>query len=81
MLVTGVIGALQTFGGAYVVTGGGGGKDNSLLFYVMNVYLTAFGSSMEMGLASAMSWILFLLIAGLTVVLFKTGGWVHYEDD
>ncbi len=81
MLVTGVIGSLQTFGGVYVVTGGGGGKDNSLLFYVMNVYQTAFGSGMEMGLASALSWVLFLVIALLTLVLFKTGGWVHYEDD
>jgi multiple sugar transport system permease protein len=81
MVVTGLIGALQTFGGVYVLTGGGGGKDNALLFYVMNVYQAAFGSGMDMGYAGALSWVLFLIIAALTLLLFKTGGWVHYEDD
>lgn len=80
-LITGVIGALQTFGGVYVITGGGGGPDNSLLFYVMNIYNQAFSSRFSMGYASALSWILFLIIGALTLIMFKTSKWVFYGGD
>lgn len=80
-LITGVIGALQTFGGVFVLTGGGGGIDNSLLFYVMNVYNEAFSSRLAMGYASALSWILFLIIGILTVIMFRTSKWVFYGEE
>lgn len=80
-LITGVIGSLQTFGGVYVITGGGGGPDNSLLFYVMNIYNQAFSSRFSMGYASALSWILFLIIGLLTLVMFKTSKWVYYGGE
>lgn len=80
-LITGVIGALQTFGGVYVLTGGGGGVDNSLLFYVMNIYNQAFSSRFAMGYASALSWILFFIIGVLTFIMFKTSKWVYYGGE
>lgn len=80
-LITGVIGALQTFGGVYVVTGGGGGPDNSMLFYVMNIYNQAFTSRLAMGYASALSWILFVIIGILTLIMFKTSKWVYYGGE
>ena len=80
-LIMGIIGSLQTFGNVLVLTGGRPGPNNSLLFYVMNVYFTAFSSSPEIGYASALSWILFLIIALLTLVVFKTSKWVFYGED
>lgn len=80
-LITGVIGALQTFGGVFVITGGGGGVDNSMLFYVMNIYNQAFSSRLAMGYASALSWILFVIIGILTFIMFKTSKWVYYGGE
>lgn len=79
-LVMGLIGSLQVFGNAYVLTGGTGGDGNALLFYVMNIYNVAF-SSLNFGLASALSWILFLIIGVLTLIVFRTSKWVYYGDE
>lgn len=80
-LITGIIGTLQTFGGVYVITGGGGGVDNSLLFYVMNIYNQAFSSRFSMGYASALSWILFVIIGFFTFIMFRTSKWVYYGGE
>jgi multiple sugar transport system permease protein len=79
-LVLGVIGALQIFTLPYALTGGEGTPVNSLLFYVMYLYSNAFGY-MKMGYASAMAWILFVIILALTLVIFRSSKrWVHYQD-
>ena len=79
-VVMGVINALQTFTLPYTLTGGEGNPVNSLTFYVMHLYNNAFGY-MHMGYASAMAWILFLIILVLTIVIFGTSGkWVHYQE-
>ena len=76
-LVMGIIGALQVFGQAYIITEGG--PNNASLFYVYNLWREAF-RYMEMGTASAMAWILFLVVLVLTVFVFKTSNkWVYYE--
>ena len=76
-LVMGIIGALQVFGQAYIITEGG--PNNSSLFYVFNLWRQAF-KYMDMGLASAMAWILFIAVLVLTIVVFKTSNkWVYYE--
>ena len=76
-LVMGIIGALQVFGQAYIITEGG--PNNASLFYVYNLWREAF-RYMEMGVASAMAWILFLVVLVLTVIVFKTSNkWVYYE--
>lgn len=74
-----MIGAFQYFTSAYVMTSGQGGPLDSTLFYVLLLYRNAF-SYFKMGLASAMAWILFLIVFTLTVILFKTSDrWVYYE--
>lgn len=79
-LVMGIIGSLQVFANAYVLTGGTGGDGDALLFYVMNIYDTAF-TQLNFGLASALSWVLFVIIALLTLVVFRTSKWVYYGEE
>jgi len=76
-LVMGIIGALQVFGQAYIITEGG--PNNASLFYVYNLWRQAF-KYMDMGMACAMAWILFLVVLVLTGIIFKTSDkWVYYE--
>lgn len=79
-LVTGIIGAFQVFGSAYVMTGGTGGDGNGLLFVVIHIYNVAF-ERVNFGVSAAMSWILFAIIAILTFISFKTKKWVYYGED
>ncbi|MCI6005664.1 MAG: sugar ABC transporter permease [Blautia sp.] len=75
-LVMGIIGALQVFGQAYIITEGG--PNNASLFYVYELWRQAF-KYMDMGVASAMAWILFIVVLILTAVVFKTSRtWVYY---
>lgn len=75
-LVLDLIGALQTFTQAYVVTAGGPG--DSSLFYMLYLYRTAF-MYFQMGYASALAWILFAFTLLLTFLLFRSARfWVFY---
>jgi multiple sugar transport system permease protein len=77
-VVMGFIGGIQTFTEPYVMTSGG--PDNATLFLGLHMYQSAF-SYLKMGYASAMAWIMFLMIFGLTVIQFKLGSfWVYYEN-
>ncbi|WP_010274639.1 carbohydrate ABC transporter permease [Paenibacillus senegalensis] len=78
-LILGVINSFQVFTQALVMTGGGPG--NSTLFYVLYLYRNAF-EFFKMGYASALGWVLFIIILLFVLILFKTSGnWVHYEFD
>jgi multiple sugar transport system permease protein len=80
-LVLGIISGLQTFTSAFIITKGTGGPVDSTLFYGLLIYRNAF-SYLKMGYASAMSWILFLVILTITLIVFKTSGrWVFYGGD
>lgn len=75
-LVMGIIGTLQYFTGAYIMTRGG--PEKATLFYGLQLYFRAF-SDFEMGYACAMAWFLFVIILALTYAIFRTsGGWVYY---
>lgn len=75
-LVMGVIGSLQYFTQAYIMTGGG--PEDSTRFYALYLFDRAWRYA-DMGYASAMAWLLFLVIVGLTAALFGTQKrWVHY---
>ena len=77
MLVMGVIGSLQVFTQAYLITDGG--PADSTLFYVLYLYREAF-QNLHMGYACAMAWVLFLMILTLTAVQFLVAKrWVYYE--
>lgn len=83
-LIINVIGYFQYFTEAWVMTatreGSAGGPANSLLFYAMYLYQSAF-QQFKMGYASAQAWILFLIVLVATVVLFRTSGWVYYRSE
>ena len=82
LLITNVIGALQTFTQAYIMGGGGqgfGAPANASLFYCLYLYQQGW-SWFNMGYASAMSWILTIIILALTLLIFKSSSrWVYYE--
>ena len=70
--------AFQEFTTAFVVTGGG--PMNATLLYALKLYNEAF-AFFRMGYASALSWLMFLVIFTVTIILFKTSRhWVYYED-
>lgn len=76
-LIMGMIGSFQVFTSSYVMTNGG--PVNSTLFYVLYLYQNAF-RFFEMGYASAMAWILFLIVLLLTILQFRLAArWVYYE--
>ncbi len=79
-LVLQVIHAFQSFTQAFVVSGGTGGPADSTLFYTLYLYQQGF-ASLNMGYASAMAWLLLVIIAVLTAVnFFLSKFWVFYND-
>lgn len=75
------IGAFQVFGSAFIISGGTGAPADSALFYTLYLYIRGF-TDFRMGYASAMAWVLVVIIGLITVVLFRTSrGWVHYQGD
>lgn len=78
-VIMGMINSLQIFTLPYALTNGEGTPMHSLTFYVMYLYNNAFGY-MKMGYASAMAWILFVIILALTIVVFRASKkLVHYQ--
>lgn len=76
-VITGIIGSFQIFTNAYIATDGGPG--NATLFYVLLLYRNAF-QYFKMGYASAMAWLLFLLVLLFTIIQFRLARrWVYYE--
>jgi multiple sugar transport system permease protein len=79
-LVLQLIGGFQTFTQGFVITQGG--PMGETLFTVQHIYQEAFGGTMRIGYASAMSWSLFFLIAIITAaVFFSSKFWVFYANE
>ncbi|WP_460769427.1 carbohydrate ABC transporter permease [Nocardiopsis nanhaiensis] len=79
-LVLQFINAFQTFTQAFIVSGGTGGPSDSTLFYTLYLYQRGFGA-FDMGYASAMAWLLLMIIGGFTAVNFLASKyWVFYGD-
>ena len=84
--IIGIIGGLQLFAQAYVMTGGAqpgaeGGPNNATLFAVLYIYKKAF-QEFRMGYASALAWVLFVLIVGLTILAMRLArARVYYEAE
>ncbi len=77
-LVMQMISAFQAFTQAYIIGGGKGGVLNSTLFYTLHLYIQGW-TYHEMGYASAMAWVLLLIIGALTVMVFRSSSlWVSY---
>jgi multiple sugar transport system permease protein len=83
-LIINVIGYFQYFTEAWVLTatreGAVGGPLNSMLFYAMYLYQTAF-QLLNMGYASAQAWVLFAIVLVATAILFRSSGWVYYRSE
>jgi multiple sugar transport system permease protein len=78
-LIMGVIGSFQTFTQSFIMTGGG--PKDATLFLVLYLYQKAF-QQFQMGYASAMAWILFVIVMALTLLLLTTSKrWVYYEGE
>jgi multiple sugar transport system permease protein len=76
-LVISIIASFQVFDLAYIMTKGGPGTET--LFYVLYIFRNAF-EFFKMGYASALAWVLFLIVLVLTFLNFRLSGrWVHYE--
>lgn len=77
-LVIGFISSFQVFIAGYLITDGG--PVNATLFLVLYIYRTAF-RSLNMGYAAVMSWLLFLILMGLSFLVFRyIGNRVYYEN-
>lgn len=78
-VVMSTIGAAQAFTQVYLVSEGAGDPAGSTLLLSLHLFLAAF-RDLEMGYASAMAWVLFVIVLVVTVWLFRTSkGWVHYS--
>ena len=79
-LVMQMIGAFQAFTQAYIISGGKGGPIGSTLFYTLHLYNKGF-YYYEMGYASAMAWVLLVIIVILTALVFRSSDrWVTYGE-
>jgi multiple sugar transport system permease protein len=73
--------AFKAFTQAYIVSGGQGGPIDTTLFYSLYLYEEAF-ANFRMGYASALAWILLVIIGIFTAIAFATSKyWVYYEDE
>ncbi|MBI1279251.1 MAG: ABC transporter permease subunit [Anaerolineaceae bacterium] len=78
-VVLAIIGALQVFDVGWVMTRGGPNK--ATLFYMLNLYDRAFQLG-QMGYASALAWILFIIIMVITLLVIRSSAaWVYYEAE
>ena len=78
-LIVGMIGALQIFTPALIMTNGG--PNNATNFVLLYLYRNAF-QYFRMGYASAIAWVLFVYILILTLIVFRSSAlWVHYQGE
>ena len=84
-LINGLIGALQVFTQIYIMTGTGGanmgGPNNASMMIVPYLFNNGF-RFYKMGYASAIAWVLFVLVMILTLLVFRSSSaWVYYETE
>jgi multiple sugar transport system permease protein len=73
--------SIQYFTQAQVIESPAGSPGTSTMFFVIYYYQQAF-QDLHLGYASAMTFLLFVLVLIITVVLLKSSsGWVYYEND
>jgi multiple sugar transport system permease protein len=78
-LIMGMIGVFQIFEAAYIMTEGG--PADSTMFYAYKLFNEAF-RFLNMGVASAMAWLLFIVVLAITLFQLWLGKrWVHYGGE
>ena len=79
-LVMQTIQAFQAFTPAYIVSRGSGGPLDSTLFYTLYLYQKGF-THFQMGYAASMAWLLLIVIAFVTALIFLSARkWVYYQE-
>ena len=79
--VLGIIGALQTFAAAFLLTPEGGGPGFATWFYALHIWKHAF-DYFNMGYAAALAWFFAVIIVGMTIVQMQLSKrWVFYYGD
>ena len=77
--IMGIIGSFQIFTSAFIMTDGG--PQNKTLFSVLYLYRNGF-QYFKMGYASALAWVIFLIILSFTLLQLKfSKRWVYYETE
>ncbi len=80
-LITGFIFSFQVFTQSFVINNGATGAPNgATLFFMLHIYTNAF-MNMRMGYASALAWVLFVVILIFTAMQMKLSKYVYYEGD
>jgi multiple sugar transport system permease protein len=80
-LVLQMIFGFTVFTSAFVISGGSGAPLDSVLLYSLYLYQKGF-RDFQMGYAASMAWVLLLVVACFTTLIFRTSShWVHYEAD
>jgi multiple sugar transport system permease protein len=75
------IDAFKTFNNVFIISGGNGSPADSLLFYTLYLYQQGF-EFFRMGYASALAWVLLIIISVFTAIYFYTSKyWVYYESE
>lgn len=77
-LLTSLIGSLQIFSSFLMIPAAE--MSDSIYFFAVRIYNEAF-TKFNMGYASALAWILFIIIAALSLVMFRFNKWVFFGDD
>ena len=78
-LIMGFIGGFQSFTLPWLLTGGG--PNDATEFYTLHLYRNAF-QYLRMGKASALAWILFVVVVLFTILLFRSSArWVYYGNE
>jgi multiple sugar transport system permease protein len=73
--------SFQIFASAFIISGGTGGPAGSTLFYTLYLYQRGF-ADFRMGYASAMAWVLVVVVGIITVLFFRSSkAWVHYGGE
>jgi multiple sugar transport system permease protein len=76
-LIVYMIASMQAFSGSFIATQGGPGYATTFVVYYL--YNNAFGY-LKMGYASAIAWILFMIILVMTLAILRwSTAWVYYE--
>jgi multiple sugar transport system permease protein len=80
-MVLQTIESFKTFSSAFIISNGNGAPADSLLFFTIYLFNEAF-RFFRMGYASALAWVLLIIIGAFTAVSFVTSKyWVHYENE
>lgn len=80
-LLLGLISSFQVFASAYIISNGSGGPAGMTNFITLYLYKRGFADG-QMGYASAIAWVLLIVVAVIAFILFRTQrSWVHYSGD